>query len=509
MTIYSYSSISAPQTFVAGTDKLSFDGDQPPTDFLITLFDYPDASPGYNDLQIVHLVREGTYTYSDGRVYLLGTVPGAIVSSNFTWATGGTLVLGDNDRSDSDGDSDAGANAINGTDFADNLIGMGGSDTVQGRAGDDVIQIDGTNSVFAVYSVDGGPGFDRLLYGNGFQGTPALYVNLATHQAIGGAGHESTVIGIEAVGGSTASDTLIGGAEANLFDGSAGGDLLRGSGGDDTLSGEGGYDHLYGGSGRDSLDGGEGTDTMVGSGGQDIYVVTQGDVIVEAPGEGVDLVITRGNWTMHANVEKLVVLGASRSSITGNAESNAITGNDSMTTVLAGDGDDTVWGNGAGDNLSGGDGDDKLIGGDGDDTLSGDAGADSLIGGNGNDLLYVVDSDAQIAGGAGTDTLKLQISGVIFGSTPLGNLAGSLITSIEMMDLTGSGNATLDITPSDVEALNTADSLTIKGNTGDVVNSIGWTQTGDHELIGAVYYDRYEQGGAVMLIDEDITADVI
>jgi len=101
------------------------------------------------------------------------------------------------------------------------LKGRGGSDTLEGGAGDDILEGRGGKD-----TLDGGAGDDILKGGKG-------------------------------------ADTLAGGA---------GDDLLQGGGGDDILAGGAGDDLLKGGGGRDTLEGGAGDDTLVGGGGADTFV---------------------------------------------------------------------------------------------------------------------------------------------------------------------------------------------------------------------------------------------
>src|SRR5262249_17590555 len=108
-------------------------------------------------------------------------------------------------------------------------------------------------------------------------------------------------------------------------------------------------------SGDDTLDGKAGSDRLSGGAGNDIFVVDDlGDRVVEATGQGSDLVRASVNFTLAANVENLTLLDRAITG-TGNELANLIVGNGL-------------------DNL-----------------LDGGAGADTLNGGAGNDT-YVVDN---------------------------------------------------------------------------------------------------------------------
>src|SRR5690349_19586957 len=69
--------------------------------------------------------------------------------------------------------------------------------------------------------------------------------------------------------GTSANNTLTGGAARDLIYGRDGNDTLYGLGSGDYLSGENGNDILYGGDGDDQLDGGAGADVLRGDAGND------------------------------------------------------------------------------------------------------------------------------------------------------------------------------------------------------------------------------------------------
>ena len=111
------------------------------------------------------------------------------------------------------------------------------------------------------------------------------------------------------------------------------------------------------------LIGNSAVNTLAGGGGNDTYVVTSGDVVVEAPGEGMDTVQAGITWTLAntANVENLTLTGTSGINGTGNALDNVLTGNSGANTLTGGAGNDTLIGGAGRDTMVGGAGDDTYV----------------------------------------------------------------------------------------------------------------------------------------------------
>lgn len=84
-----------------------------------------------------------------------------------------------------------------------------------------------------------------------------------------------------------------------------------------------------------------------------------------------------------------------------------LNGNLLANTLNGGAGNDTINGNGGNDTLNGNDGDDQLFGGTGTDVLNGGAGADLLNGGTGNDAIFGGDGDDTIEWTATSITLPI------------------------------------------------------------------------------------------------------
>lgn len=276
------------------------------------------------------------------------------------------------------------ADQIYGSSAADSVFGLGGDDIIVTNDGDDTVYAgSGNDTVLAGLgndNIDGGGGDDYLDGGYGadlLKGGPGddRYVVDNTSDLVvealarGGFDTVETYIdftapqyveAIEARG--SANLILTGNTENNVIIGNIGNNFLYGHDGSDAL---------IAGEGNDTLDGGLGRDHMIGGAGNDVYVVdSRSDVVVEALGNGVDLVKSSATFTLSSHVENLVLTGTDNISGGGNSLNNSITGN-------------------AGNNL-----------------LNGGIGADTLDGGDGNDT-YVVDNIGDvIIDSSGSDTVR-------------------------------------------------------------------------------------------------------
>jgi serralysin len=233
--------------------------------------------------------------------------------------------------------------------LANVMAGNAGSDTLIGGAGNDTLQ--------------GGGAIDWL-YGGSNDDT--YFVETATDRVIEGLNQ-----GIDTVRTAAPAFTLPLNVET-LVGTFAGGQALTGNTLDNAITGFTGADTLNGGLGNDTLDGGAGIDRLLGGAGNDSFRIEAAtDVVIELANQGTDTVIMLGNagYTLGANVENLVLAGATGVSGVGNTLGNAITGN------AAGN---VLYGLGGNDSLDGGAGIDVLIGGAGRDTLTGGAGNDQF-----------------------------------------------------------------------------------------------------------------------------------
>ena len=230
-----------------------------------------------------------------------------------------------------------------------------------------------------------------------------------------------------------------------------------------------------GGDGNDRLDGGTGDDAFYGGRGDDVYIVdSDGDMIVEASGEGIDLVISYSNTSVKLadNVENLIVKGDSENvDGEGNDLANVITGSS-----------DANWlvGNGGNDTLIGGAGRDDLDGGVGNDTLNGGSGADNMMGGAGDDV-YIIDEKY--------DSVNEDWQGGI----DLVKASCSYTLGWEVENLTLTGTANINGTGNDA-------GNTIRGNSGNNVLRGG----GGHDiLVGGAGNDMLDGGS----LDDGIGID--
>lgn len=205
--------------------------------------------------------------------------------------------------------------------------------------------------------------------------------------------------GEDEITGGKRAEYISGGNDGDDIDGGAGNDQLYGDGGSDRLSGGSGDDSIYGGAAIDFIDGGTGRDYMAGGADGDLYLIDNAaDRVMEAVGEGEDLVYTMVSFAMEygQEIEALAYypyLTASKSvKLTGNAFGQSIGG------------------------------------GSGNDTIDGGGGSDTLTGGYGNDT-YIVDGGDKVveSSSGGTDIVKASAS-------------HTLAANVEHLTLTGSAN---------------------------------------------------------------------
>lgn len=410
---------------------------------------------------------------------------GKISATNFTFADGSKLIIGDGTTSTS---LDASANTLVGTEYNDYLDGMSGSDTVSYATASSAVTVNLTTNL-----ASGGAGSDKLanienIIGSAYNDTLTGIVSatgsvgsrlnggLGIDALTGGAGNDTFVV----TAGDTVTDastedsdtvessvdyvlsanlenlTLLSGATVGV--GNATKNLLKGNSGNNVLEGKG--------------DSSATDDTLTGGDGNDTYIITDGtEVIIEtnASTTQIDTVISSGTVSLLAtNVENLLLIGAK--SGTGNSLNNIIYASSGANATLdGGSGTDTLsyqFGATAGVTLTlnaaaadtTGSGTDAssnfeiLIGSRYSDTLTGDAAANTITGGLGNDRLnggtnagvlidkldggagndtYIVDTTTDtIVDSAGTDTVQASVAFSIASLAFIENVTASGTTGI-------------------------------------------------------------------------------
>ncbi|HEX8640658.1 MAG TPA: M10 family metallopeptidase [Allosphingosinicella sp.] len=268
-----------------------------------------------------------------------------------------------------------GTGNINGT-------GNSGNNTVLGNSGNNVL--------------DGGGGSDQLFGGEGSD-TYIVSTGSGTLNDSGTTGTDTVrFTGVYAyfAGDTTIENFVIDGIDATTLFANDLANVVTGNAAANVIQGMGGADTLRGGAGDDSY-----------------YVEQAGDKVVEKASEGFDTLYSGVDYTLAANVEKLVLLDGALNG-TGNNGANTIVGNSGYNRLIGGDGNDV------------------LDGGTGYDTLEGGAGADS----------YYVSYDAGLANDLIIDTGGTDRVYVRSGSYSLEG------TSVEHLTLlagatSGSGNA--------------------------------------------------------------------
>ncbi|WP_281172851.1 calcium-binding protein [Roseicyclus elongatus] len=372
-------------------------------------------------------------------------------------SSGVSVDLGTGLAVDGSGSTDTlqGIENVEGSEFDDTLIGDGGDNRIIGRQGNDSLVGGGGNDYFdPLFSaaesdtIDGGAGSDTVEIFDDSTNFTITTVGGVTTVTDGSASvvltnveflrFDSDDVTINLGGQAPATptpgdDVLIGTTGDDSIDGLAGNDEIDGLDGNDTLIGGDGEDEIDGGLGNDVIDGGADFDQVY-------YDDATGAVTVNL---GTGLATgAAGNDTI-TGIE-MIRGSAFDDSLVGDGDRNHIRGLEGNDTLIGGGGDDLVrydrdanYGGTAGvnvnlatgvaidgfgdtDSLSGfvdvratesndtiiGDGNDnKLEGFGGSDSIEGGDGNDELIGGNGNDTLRGGDGDDTIADARGNDVL--------------------------------------------------------------------------------------------------------
>ena len=426
----------------------------------------------------------------------------------------------------------------------DVIVGIGGSDTLEGGLGDDFLQgADGSDT----YLFTAGDGRDRISDG-GFGDTDVLVLsgyNFADAAFYWQAnapdnlvivlpgGDEITIIGATSNSG-TIEQLVFDDGMVNITvalsaatGATAPWDIFGGTTGADTISGDGGWDILSGDNGNDvfEIDVGDGRVEIDenGSGDNDSVVFT-GYALADATfsrvaGDGDDLMIT------FAGGDEVLIRNGLLNSFTDAIE-GGVTFTDATLTMadiralLVAEqqttGDDVVTGFALADTIDGGLGDDLLIGGDGADRYNYTAGdgADRIHdqGGGDNDVLVITGytiadlTVRAVQGAASTVILDFGGGDVI---EIVDTLTGSFKNTIETISLLDDGTV---LSAFDLRNL-LIDNQTTAGD--DIVTGLSGSENiagglGDDTLIGGDGSDAYfyDLGDGRDVIDDNGAGDI-
>ena len=255
------------------------------------------------------------------------------------------------------------ANIITGNSAANALNGGTGADTLIGGAGNDTYTVDNTGDAITELANEGtdavGSNVSYTLSAN------VENLTLTGSTAINGTGNalDNVLIGNSAV------NTLTGGAGNDTYFITSGDVVVEALGaGTDTV--QAGFTHTLasnvdnltltgtsaiGGTGNvldNVLTGNSAINTLTGGVGNDTYVITSGDVVVEAAGAGTDTVQAGFTYTLLTHFENLSLTGSSAVNGIGNAADNILTGNGANNTLSGLAGNDTFAGAGGNDTLN-------------------------------------------------------------------------------------------------------------------------------------------------------------
>jgi len=351
------------------------------------------------------------------------------------------------------------ANTLNGTALDDHILGLGGNDVLNGLAGNDILDGGAGND-----TLDGGLGADVMLGGLGND----IYIvdNLGDQviEAVGaGTDTVRTTLQEYGLGANVEHLTFIGTGNFTGY-GNELANTITGGSGDDVLDGGAGVDRLIGGTGNDSY-----------------YVDNPGDVVVEASGGGIDTVYSSAaSYTLSANVENYVHLGAGAANASGNGLANQMTGGAAADILRGLGGDDVLSGLGGNDTLYGGAGADSLLGGEGADTLFGEGGNDILDGGDGDDILDGGAGNDIVIGGAGNDTLYANQGNDIFMFGP--NFGNDTIIGFDANP--AGGQDLLNIAAFNLTAATFSSRVSIADAGNDVLVTVNGADGGNIRLVG-------------------------
>ncbi len=417
-----------------------------------------------------------------------------------------------------------GSDTIDGGAGNDRIVAGGGESTITGGDGNDSIYMNGT--LDAGDRIDGGNGSDTLvLNGGNFEPITFAATTMAgieTMLLLGN--HSYNLITNDA---NVAANTLfiVDGSAQDAshvvsFDGSAetdGNFLIIGGAGNDVLKG-GGRSNTF-----DLTAGGNDTATLGMSNALSPLNVfkmgaslTAADTLTSA-GFGVNVVDLNGDYSAGLVLAATTIQGINEIKLAANHSYNltlnaANTNNVSLLTIFAatlgatehvvfngaavfgnlaiigGAGNDTLTGGGGNDQITGGLGTNHLAGGGGNDTIDMTKGVDTVDAGSGDDTILCAGftTGKTVDGGSGSDSLTVTSLAGAGGITL--NLSTALINNIETLNLTGAGAFNFKTSDGEVAAGVTLTVDATLATTG--VKFVGSAETnGMFDIIGSIAND--------------------
>jgi Ca2+-binding RTX toxin-like protein len=472
------------------------------------------------------------------------TVDGGSGDDSVAGGDGNDVLAGGTGNDTLDGGS--GDDSVAGGDGNDALVGGVGNDTLDGGAGNDTVDggdgndllVGGTgndslNGGLNDDTLSGGSGDDTLDGGAGnsdwvdYSGAAtAVAIDLAGGSAHGTDSGNDTLANLENVIGSAGNDTITGSTAANIIDGGAGSDAITAGAGNDRIVYDAADTLVDGGSGIDTLEvRASGTTDLTGLagttvkgieeidlrgngantiklGGADVLALSDTSDRLVVHGDKGDGIVLSGNW-VSAGTQPVTVDGVAVQYVKLTLDGATVLLSPDMTVEL------DMQGGGGDDTLSGGNGGDTVSGGDGNDSLDGGKGSDIVRGQNGDDVIVYDETDSLEDGGLGTDTLKMAATatGVVldFGVPARPDGDRPALGGFEKLDLTGGGDNIAAIDADSVKALSDTDTLTVSGNSGDVLFlEAGWTNGGS---VGG--YTTLTKDGATIVVQDAITVGTV
>ncbi|WP_275787390.1 beta strand repeat-containing protein [Pararhizobium gei] len=182
---------------------------------------------------------------------------------------------------------------------------------------------------------------------------------------------------------------------------------------------------IFGGASNDLLNGGGGNDSMSGGGGNDTYVVGEiGDMVFEAGGEGVDIVIASTSYGLAAGQEVEVL----RLALSTGTAPLTIKGNEFDNQLIGNSGANTLDGKGGNDTMGGGAGDDTyLVAETGDKVFEAVGGGTDVIVSTTNYALSAGQEIETLRLASSTGTAPLYLKGNEFANQLIGNAGANTL----------------------------------------------------------------------------------